>query len=398
MKLTPRNIRKIIYIIACSILIFVALTNLGTVISLLGKLFKILSPVILGCCIAFVVNVIMKLFDNILFKGMSKSRFKIIRGIQRPLSIFCAFVVALGFLALAMLVIIPEVDDALTNLIQQLPNYTTNILQWLKEVLVMMDFPQDEIMELASDWTQVTKVFQGWITSYSDTLLGSAVNITVSVVGTVFDVILALFISCFILFRKERIADLLKKTCRAFFHEKRAMHLEKVGRLSNEAFSNFVAGQCIEALILGVLCFLGMLIFGFPYAPVVSMIISITALVPIFGAWIGGAVSALLILTVDPMKALLFVVYILVLQQLEGNLIYPKVVGKKVGLPGLLVLVAVIIGSKIGGIAGMVVAVPLASVIYALFKEAIDRRLEEKQKKKQRMQKETLEQEADSEG
>ena len=152
-------------------------------------------------------------------------------------------------------------------------------------------------------------------------------------------------------------------------------------RLSNSAFSNFIAGQCIEAVIIGVLCFLGMVIFGFPYAGVVSVIIAVTALVPIFGAWIGGAVSALLILTEDPIKALLFVVYILILQQLEGNLIYPKVVGKKVGLPGLLVLVAVIIGSKIGGIAGILVCVPVAAILYTLFKDAVDTKLKKNEKK-----------------
>lgn len=148
-----------------------------------------------------------------------------------------------------------------------------------------------------------------------------------------------------------------------------------MARLSNEAFSNFIAGQCIEALILGILCFLGMLIFRFPYAGVVSVLVAITSLIPIFGAWIGGGISALLILTVEPLQALLFIIYILVLQQLEGNLIYPKVVGKKVGLPGLLVLIAVIIGSKVGGILGLLVSVPLSSVIYVIFKEAIDSRL-----------------------
>lgn len=350
MNLTPRNMRKIIAIIAAGILIFVLFMNLGSVFSALGKFFRILTPVILGCCMAFVLNVVMRLFDEILFKPLEKVA--LLRRIKRPLSIFLSIVLVFGIIFVVVLVVGPQFEEAITTLISRFPEYATSVLQWINNLLIKLELPQEQIQEIASDWSQFTLVLQNLLASYSDTLLNSAVNITVSVVGTVFDIVLALFISVYILLKKERICSLLGKAAQAFLPRKHYQRTMRMARLSNEAFSNFIAGQCIEALILGILCFLGMLIFRFPYAGVVSVLVAITSLIPIFGAWIGGGISALLILTVEPLQALLFIIYILVLQQLEGNLIYPKVVGKKVGLPGLLVLIAVIIGSKVGGILG----------------------------------------------
>lgn len=395
MKLTPRNIRKIILIIATGILIYVFLTNLDTALSLLGQLTSVLSPVIVGCCVAFVLNVIMQLFDKFLFRPMDKSRVALIRKAKRPCSIICTLILAAGLIALAMLVIVPQLEDALSELIRQLPGYATAILQWMKELLQKFDVPEDQIRELASDWTQLTRILQNWIVAYSNTLLNSAVNITVSVLGTVFDGIMSLVIAIYILLRKERIGELARKTGRAFLREKSYLYIERIAKLTNEAFTNFLAGQFIEAIILGVLCFMGMVIFRFPYAGVISVLVALTSLIPIFGAWIGGGISALLILMDSPMKALLFILYILILQQLEGNLIYPKVVGKKVGLPGLLVLVAVVLGSKMGGVLGMLVSVPLVSIIYALFKEAIDRRLAEKARKEEFRKKNSLREESE---
>ena len=376
MNLTPRNIRKIIFIIFIGVLLFVLLTNFSGVMTFLKKIVNILSPVIVGCCMAFVLNVIMRLFDDILFKPLGKVKF--LKKIKRPLSIFLAFLLVIGIIVVVALVVGPQMEDAATNLMNKFPAYATSVLQWLNGILQKLGLPQDQISEFASDWSKITMFLQNLLSNYSNNLLDSALNLTVSVVGTVFDTILAIFIAVFVLLKKERICQLADKAAKAFLHRKHYLAVSRIARLSNEAFSNFVAGQCIEALIIGALCFIGMVIFRFPYAGVVSVLVAVTALIPIFGAWLGGGISALLILTEDPLKALLFVVYILVLQQLEGNLIYPKVVGKKMGLPGLLVLIAVIIGSKIGGIAGMLVSVPVVSILYILFKEAVDLRLKKK--------------------
>ena len=376
MNLTPRNIRKIIFIIAVGVLLFVLFTNFSGVLTFLKKIVSILSPVIVGCCIAFVLNVIMRLFDDILFKPLGKVKF--LKRIKRPLSILLAFLLVIGIIVLVVLVVGPQMEDAMTNLINKFPAYATSVLQWLNRLLQNLGLPQDTISEIASDWSKITLFLQNLLSNYSNNLLDSALNLTVSVVGTVFDIILALFIAVFVLLKKERICQLADKTAQAFLHRKHYLAVTRIAKLSNEAFSNFVSGQCIEALIIGALCFIGMVIFRFPYAGVVSVLVAVTALVPIFGAWLGGGISALLILTEDPLKALLFVIYILVLQQLEGNLIYPKVVGKKMGLPGLLVLIAVIIGSKLGGIVGMLVSVPVVSILYVLFKEAVDTRLKKK--------------------
>jgi len=390
MNLTPRNIRKIIFIIACGILIFVLFTNISTVLSVVKKLIGILSPVITGCCIAFVLNVVMRLFDNILFKPMDKSKAKLIRKAKRPLSLLFSIIFVLGLITLAVLVVFPQIEDALSDLVKTLPSYASDLLQWIKDIMAGLHLPAEQIEEISTDWTQLLSILQKAIETSSSTLLDSAFNITKSVAGVLVELVLGLFIASYILLKKERIADLAKKAGKAFIkNEKRYLRTERIVRMTGSAFTNFVTGQCLEALILGSLCFLGMLIFGFPYAAVVSVIISITALVPIFGAWIGGAVSALLILMVNPLKALLFAVFLLILQQLEGNLIYPRVVGKSVGLPGLLVLVAVIVGERMGGIIGMLAAVPVASICYSLFKEAIDARLLRKEKKQNSMQAES---------
>ncbi|MBR4079298.1 MAG: AI-2E family transporter [Christensenellaceae bacterium] len=393
MNLTPRNIRKLIFIVCFGILFFVLLTNINIVWTVLRKIISILSPIIVGCCIAFVLNVVMRLFDNILFKPMDRSRFKLIRKTKRPLSLICSMLFVAGILTLAVLVIFPQIEDALTDLVKMLPAYAADLLQWVKDVMISLNLPAEQIQEISTDWTQLIAFLQNFAaTSSSGSLLDSAVNIAGSLVGVVVNLILGLFIASYILVKKERIADLAQKAGRAFIkEEKRYLRVERVVKMTSSAFTNFVTGQCLEAIILGVLCFIGMLIFGFPYAAVVSVLVGITALVPIFGAWIGGGISALLILMVDPLKALLFAVFLFILQQLEGNLIYPRVVGKTVGLPGLLVLIAVIIGEKVGGILGMLAAVPVASICYALFKEAIDMRLQRKERKNSRMQTESQE-------
>jgi predicted PurR-regulated permease PerM len=195
----------------------------------------------------------------------------------------------------------------------------------------------------------------------------------------VFNAVLGFVFSLYVLASKEKLGANLCKTLTALLPEKKVERVTEIAALSDKTFTNFVTGQLTEALVIGALCFIGMLIFGMPYAVVVSVLVGFTALIPVFGAFIGTGVGAFLILMVDPMKALWFVVFIIVLQQLEGNLIYPRVVGKSVGLPGLLVLAAVTVGSGVGGILGMLLAVPVCSVIFTVCAQAIDARLAQKE-------------------
>ena len=190
-----------------------------------------------------------------------------------------------------------------------------------------------------------------------------------------FDLLLSLIIAIYVLLQKEQIGRAANRLMEAYFPKKLREQVLSVARLSYSAFSNFVRGQLIEAVILGALCYLGLLILRIPNAPVVGLLVGVTALVPIFGAWIGGGLSAFLILLVDPGKVILFVVFLLILQQVEGNLIYPRVVGSALGLPGLLVLCAVLVGGNIGGVVGMLMGVPVVAVVYELLRRGVAHRI-----------------------
>ena len=221
-----------------------------------------------------------------------------------------------------------------------------------------------------------------WMRQYGDqflnTTISTAIGITSSVVSLIFNLVLALAFALYLLAQKETLTRQAKKVVQAIFSSKRAQQITELAHMTNRAFSNFVTGQLTEALILGCLCFLGMLIFRLPYAGVISVIIGFTALIPIFGAFIGVAIGALLILLVNPIQALWFILFIIVLQQIESNVIYPRVVGKSVGLPGIWVLAAVTLGGNAFGLLGMLFAVPLCSVLYAVARRVVHRRLAQK--------------------
>ena len=217
-----------------------------------------------------------------------------------------------------------------------------------------------------------------FLTSYGQTLMDTTIGVTTSIFSAAVNFVLALVFSLYVLAQKETLSRQVTKTMRALLPEKKAAWLMDLAALTNKTFSNFITGQLTEAVILGSLCFVGMVLFKMPYASVVSVLIGFTALIPIFGAFIGIIIGAFLILLISPVKAFWFVIFILVLQQIEGNLIYPRVVGKSVGLPGIWVLAAVTVGGNAFGLVGMLLSVPVCSVLYALLRQLVHGRLEKK--------------------
>lgn len=379
MNLDKRNTRRIMLIITYGVILFAILMRLSSIMASISKVFSVISPIILGLCLAFVLNIIMNLFEKKILSFMKRSRSPFVRKLCRPLSLIITFAAGFGVIALVLVIIVPQMVDAVDMVITKLPGYANDFFLWAEKMLSDNNISVETIANWEMDWKSMVNKILDFAQKSSATIVDSTITFTSSIISGSFDVIMAIIISIYVLIKKERILDICKKAVTAYMPEKARKKIFKIGALSYKAFAQFIKGQGIEACILGTLCFIGMKIFKFPYAGTVGVLVGITALIPIFGAWIGGGLSAFLILMVNPMKALLFIIYLLILQQIENNLIYPRVVGESIGLPGLLVLIAVIIGNSLTGVTGILVSVPLCSILYTLFKEGIDKRLKEKE-------------------
>ena len=381
MGLNSKNIQKILLIVFCSAIIFALVFNFMGVLGFLGKLMGYVTPIIIALCIAFVLNVFLTGFETKIFPFMKKSKHKIVRVLQRPLCLILTYALAIGLLALIVLVIIPDISDTIAYIIDKLPAFIVESREWLIKTLEGFNIPTEDIPEI--DVNSLMDTVKNLFSKYSTTIVDDAISITGSVVGVVSDILFGIIVSAYILAQKEKIGAFMKRVINSFLPEKVANIVHHVSAQTYFSFTRFIGGQLTESIILGVLCYIGMLIFRFPNAAIISIIICVTSLVPVVGALAGAVVGAFLILISDPIKAILFLVFLIILQQLEGNLIYPKVVGKAVGLPGVIVISAVLVGGNIGGVMGALIGVPLAAVIYTLLKEAMEDIRIKKQKEKE---------------
>lgn len=372
MELNSKNIRKILLIIFCGAVIFAVVENFSHALGVLSNIVSFFTPIIVALCIAFILNGPLAFFENKVFSFMGRSKKKFINNLRRPLCLVLTYLIALGVLTVLVLVIIPDIVDTIIYLFGKMPSFVIDLRDWLEDLLHKFNISQDVIPEIVIDWSAATKAVENWFSNSYTKIFNNAVDATTSIFGGVFDGIFSIIISFYVLAQKERIGNFVCKCIDRFLNKKAADTIYKISSRSYEAFSRFLAGQFTECIVLGSLCFVGMLIFRFPNALIISVIVAISALVPVVGSITGGVLGGLLILITDPIKAILFIIYLIVLQQLEGNLIYPKVMGKAVGLPGILVVCAVLVGGNIGGVLGALVAVPTCAVIYSLLKEAIN--------------------------
>ncbi len=369
MELNKKNIKRVLLLIACAILLYWGLNNLSVLGGLLSSILSLFSPLLIGVGIAYVMNLLLiaieRLWDKALKKAPELWRVKL----KRPICLTLAFLLFLGIIFAIIFILIPRLEEAGTTLVANVPTYITQIQGWWDSLAAFAADHGITLPELSMNVEDATKFITKLLTSNGDSVVNTTINITTSILGALVNVLLALVFSVYMLAQKEKLVAQGKRLLLAALPKKageRTMHILK---LTNGAFSSFVTGQVTEAFILGTLCCLGMLILRLPYALPVSVIISFTSLIPIFGAWIGAATGAFLIVFVSPVKALTFLIFLLILQQVEGNLIYPKVVGKSVGLPGLWVLAAVTVGGGAFGVLGMLLGVPVCSVIYALLQD-----------------------------
>ena len=370
-----KQIRVLFALVAFGVLLFVGLQNLGTVWGFVQILIGLLMPFIIGLCITFILSVPMRAVETHLFRPLDKKCGRIWRKIRRPLAATVTLLLALGVLAAAVFLIIPELGRSLRTLADSIPGFIARAQAWLTELAQKYPQWQDWINDLQLDWNAIAQKLLAFAQSGAVDLFNSTVSLATSIFSGVFNLFLGVIFAMYVLMQKETLARQITNVLRAHLPDAKTDRLLEIGRLSNRTFSRFLTGQCLEAVILGLMFFVTMCIFRFPYALMIAVLIAVLALIPIFGAIIGCVVGAFLIFVGDPMQAFWFVVMFLILQQIEGNFIYPKVVGTSVGLPSIWVLAAVTVGGGVMGIFGMLVAVPLSSVLYSLLRDSTNRRL-----------------------
>ena len=368
-----KKYRYIFLGIAGCIVLYWALNQTSQLMGYVRAFFGMLSPFVAGAALAFVLNVPMRAMERWL-KGIRKS------GLRRTLALLLTFI-AMGLVITGViLLLIPQIDKTIVSLKESLPaffnraietannylNNNTELKHWVEENTSLYDMDWGALLQKAMDMLNID----------ISAILERATTAVVGLGTGLFNAVMSIVFCIYALFRKETLARQGRRLLYSAFPEKVCDETIRILRMTNSAFSNFISGQCLEALILGAMFAVTMPIFGMPYMPLISVIIAITALVPIVGAFAGCAVGAVFILVVSPVQAFWFIVLFLVLQQIEGNLIYPKVVGSSIGLPGMWVLVAVAVGGDLMGVAGMLIMIPLASVLYTLLREFTDRRLQ----------------------
>jgi predicted PurR-regulated permease PerM len=367
LDLNRKNVRKILFIITLSIIMYLILKNISEVIRAVRHGIGILTPIWIGIVLAFLINLPMKFFERLF---LPKSEKPIVAKVKRPLALALSYLVFFAVLALILFMLIPQLIELVKILSTAIPAFYINAERWISELSEDIPRLEEILQSLDMDWKNMGETLVNIFTSGTTTLFNSAINLLVSIFNLTLDFILGLFLSIYILLGKEKLKSQLERVLNAFLKERQAKKIINVGSLTNKTLSNYITGQLLQALLLGLLCFIGMLIFRFPFAPMISVLIGITALIPLVGSLVGTFIAAFMIFMISPIKALWFVVFIIVLQQLDNNLIYPKIMGNSIGLPALWVLAAVTLGGSLMGILGMLISVPLFSVLYVLFREA----------------------------
>lgn len=364
MKLEKKDIK---FLILYTIVLLFAFLYIKDIISIILYVLKIFMPFLIGIGIAFVLNCLVNLIENKWLDSLSWSDSS-----KRVFSLTVSILLVLGFFILLLLLIIPNLYNAIAIFANSIPEYLNSITNMLENLNVS----ENIIVEIGEAINTLGQTASRYVISNSKNVIETTFGIASNVVTGIVNVFIGFVFAIYYLVDKEHISEQIKKVMDAYIPKKKVEKITEIGKLSNKVFEKFVGGQCIEAIIIGVLCFLGMIILRLPYASTISVLVGFTALIPVFGAFIGTILGALLIFMINPLQALIFVIFILVLQQLEGNLIYPYVVGKQVGLPGIWVLVAVTVGASLSGIIGMLLSVPLASIMYSIIKIDVYKRLE----------------------
>lgn len=361
------NFKKWVLLIIIAALSFWTVNNINIVFGFINKIFSVFMPFILGGIIAFILNIPMTKIEKWL-KKITKTKGK--KGIIRITSIILTLILFISVIAFMLFLLLPELASNIESLIESVPELLEQLKVFMINLLEKYPDVQDKINEL---------FINSDISSITSNVLNYLVNQLIGMIGGIISgfvtFFMAIIFSVYILSQKEYLQNCSKKLLRAYVKKEKAVKIEEIMQLTNKTFSNFISGQCLEAIILGVLMFISLIIFDFPYAILIAVLTAITALIPIFGALIAMVVGVILIAIQSPLEALLFIIVFQVVQQIEGNFIYPRVVGKSVGLSPMWTLLAISVGGSLFGIVGMLVSLPLASIIYALIRSDVNNKL-----------------------
>ena len=350
--------RDIIFIISYIAFIIFALVNFESILKFISHVINIFSPFLLGIILAFVLNVLVNFIEKKIFGKIKKG--KLWNKIKRPISITISLVLVGLIIVLIMNLLIPQLKNSVSLLTDSLPEYKEDII----DILNRFDVDQDNINKVSEYLDNFSKIITDYIKDNSKDVITVTTEVATSVISIVSKGVITVVFAIYMLAQKETFNRQINKFMEAYLKPRIIYKIKNIAAMANKTFSNFVTGQCLEALI-----------FGLPYAATISVLIGFTALIPVFGAFIGTILGAFLICIVSPFKAIMFVIFIVILQQIENNLIYPKVVGKSIGLPGMWVLLAVTVGASVGGILGMFIATPLCSLFYALLTQLVNDRI-----------------------
>lgn len=336
--------------------------------NLVSSFFNAAMPLLIGCVAAYIINILMSFYEKHYFPkvknaGLMKSR--------RPVCMLAAFVTLIVIVVLIINLVVPELISCVELLISQIPGVVNSFVDWMEKRNII---PENILVSLDNvDWKSKMEQIIGMLTTGIGNVMGTAVNAISSVFSGIVTALFAVIFSIYLLLGKEKLGSQFNRLMKRYMKNDLYSKIQYVLSVLNECFHKYIVGQCTEAMILGMLCAVGMMILRIPYATMTGAVIAFTALIPVAGAYIGAAVGALMILTVSPVKAVVFLVFLVILQQLEGNLIYPRVVGSSLGLPAIWVLAAVTVGGGVMGIFGMLLGVPLAATLYKLLREDVNK-------------------------
>lgn len=376
-----KRFKENVMLIAFGVILFFALTNYTLALDILGYIKRILYPVILGAIIAFILNVPMSAIEKHLFKiPKNPKRQKLVEAIKRPCSIILTILIAVGIIVLLLVLVIPSLAETISSLTENVPSIVKHISdeingnKALSSLFKSLGVSPDSLSTGMSDW------LKGGLSAIKN--MDSTVSFASAVFSSIIDFVLGIFFSIYILAQKETLKRQLKKVCSAFLPERASNRLSSIEKRSVDTFGRFLVGQSTDAALFGALCTLGCLAFGFPDPVLIGVVVAVSALVPLIGATIGMLIGFLLICVHSFSMAIGFVVFLLVLMQVDANFIYPRIVGNSVGLPPVWVLFAVTVGGRTFGVLGMFLAVPICAIVYSAFSEIVNDRLENRQKPK----------------
>ena len=376
MELNRKNVKTLLGIIAFAVLLNWGLHNTDQAMRIFQLALGLLLPFLVGGAIAFILNTPMRRIEGLLFPA-GKSGAAAAR-LRRPVSILLTLLLVAGIMTVVTFLIIPELGRSMDTLRAGIPAFAARAQQWTAQLSVRWPEIAQALQALQVDWNKITQSLMSFLQAGASSLINSTISIAAAIFSVVFTGVLSVVFALYLLAQKEQLAAGAANLLYAWLPTGKADRIVRIARLTNRTFARFLSGQFTEAFILGLMFFVVMSILGFPFALMISVLVGITALIPVFGAFIGCFVGIFVIAIQNPIQAVWFLVLFLVLQQVEGNLIYPKVVGSSVGLPSVWVLVAVTIGGGMLGVVGMLIFIPLCSVIYTLVKESTAARLSDK--------------------